>query len=48
MQLSKSELEMIEGTIDYFITRGKELKLDEDFSHYVELKNKIINMAKEV
>lgn len=46
MQLSKHELEMISGSLNYFITRAKELKIDEDLSDYETLKTKI-DSAKE-
>jgi hypothetical protein len=46
MQLSKLELQMISGSLNYFITRAKELKLDEDLSDYENLKAKI-DSAKE-
>lgn len=46
MYLNKYEREMLSGALNYFITRGKELKLDEDLSDYEKLKAKI-DSAKE-
>ena len=42
MQLTKNELKMIRGALRHFIRHGKEILIDEDFSHYEELLKKII------